>query len=161
MVMPKSVPSASEDNQMPMFVCSATTGCLTPAQKMEIAQIITDIYHEETGGPRYMVQVIFHDVAPGNYYVAGEPAPANKIWIRGDTRSEKTAEQRSQMLKRIIRDVSRASGAAEEALSVVLSEIPAANMADYGRLAPAPGEDFDAWLSSLSDTLRERLRLLS
>ena len=146
---------------MPIFVCSAATGRLTPVQKTEIAQSITGIFHEETGGPRYMVQVIFHDVAPGNYYVAGQSAPADKIWIRGDTRSGKTDEQRSQILQRIMRDVGRASGAAEDAVSVLLSEIPAANMTDYGRVVPAPGEDFDAWFSSLPDALRESLRRLT
>jgi phenylpyruvate tautomerase PptA (4-oxalocrotonate tautomerase family) len=56
---------------MPTFVCISPLGRLTPVQKTAIAQNITDIYHEETGGIRYMVEVIFHDLAPGNYYVAG------------------------------------------------------------------------------------------
>ena len=69
---------------MPIYVCSAATGRLTPVQKTEIARSITDIYHEVTGAPRYFVQVIFHDVTPGNNYVAGRPAPADQILIRGD-----------------------------------------------------------------------------
>ncbi len=146
---------------MPMFDCSAATGRLTPAQKTEIAQDIAAAYHEETGAPRYMVQVIFHDVAPGNFYVGGQPAPEDKIWIRFDTRSGKTSEQRSQLLRRIVRDVSRASGAAEDEVTVLLSEIPAANMMDYGRVVPDQGEDFGAWFSSLPDALRERLRPLT
>jgi phenylpyruvate tautomerase PptA (4-oxalocrotonate tautomerase family) len=141
---------------MPTFVCSAPLGRLTPVQKTEIAQSITDIYHEETGGPRYMVEVIFHDVA-GNYYIAGRPAPVDQICIRGDTRSGKTNEQKNQMVRRIMRDVARASGGAEEAVSVVLCELPAANFGEYGRVVPAPGEE-DAWFSSLPDALQVRLR---
>lgn len=142
---------------MPIFVCSAALGRLTPVQKTEIAQSITSIYREETGAPGYTVQVFFHDVAPGNHYVAGQPAPADQIWIRFDTRSGKTGEQKSQILRRIMRDVSGASGAAEDAVSVLLCEIPAANFVEYGRVVPAQGEDFDAWFSSLSDALQERL----
>jgi phenylpyruvate tautomerase PptA (4-oxalocrotonate tautomerase family) len=145
---------------MPIYVCTAALGRLTPVQKTEIAKSITAIYHEETGAPGYLVQVIFYDIAPGNHYVAGRPAPADQIFIRCDTRSGKTDTQKSQMLRRIMQDVARVSGAAEDAVSVLLCELPAANIAEYGRVAPAPGEE-DAWFSSLPDALRERLRVLA
>ena len=64
------------------------------------------------------------------------------------------------MLRRIMQDVARISGAAEDAVSVLLCELPAANIAEYGRIAPSPGEE-DAWFSSLPDALRERLRALA
>jgi len=145
---------------MPIYVCTAALGRLTPVQKTEIAKGITAIYREETGAPGYLVQVIFYDIAPGNHYVAGRPAPADQICIRCDTRSGKTNTQKSQMLRRIMQDVARVGGAAEDAVSVLLCELPAANIAEYGRVAPAPGEE-DAWFSSLPDALRERLRSLA
>jgi phenylpyruvate tautomerase PptA (4-oxalocrotonate tautomerase family) len=145
---------------MPIYVCTAALGRLTPVQKTEIAKGITAIYREETGAPGYLVQVIFYDIAPGNHYVAGRPAPADQICIRCDTRSGKTNTQKSQMLRRIMQDVARVGGAAEDAVSVLLCELPAANIAEYGRVAPAPGEE-DAWFSSLPDALRERLRALA
>ena len=145
---------------MPIYVCTAALGRLTPVQKTEIAKGITAIYREETGAPGYLVQVIFYDIAPGNHYVAGRPAPADQICIRCDTRSGKTNTQKSQMLRRIMQDVARVSGAAEDAVSVLLCELPAANIAEYGCVAPAPGEE-DAWFSSLPDALRERLRALA
>jgi phenylpyruvate tautomerase PptA (4-oxalocrotonate tautomerase family) len=143
---------------MPNFVCSAPLGRLMPVQKTAIAQKITDIHHEETGGARYMVEVIFHDLASPN--IAGRPAPADQVCIRGDTRSGKTNEQKNQMVGRLMRDVARASGGSEEAVSVVLCELPAANFVHYGRVVPAPGEE-DAWFSSLPDALQERLRRLA
>jgi phenylpyruvate tautomerase PptA (4-oxalocrotonate tautomerase family) len=145
---------------MPTFVCSAVAERLTPVQKTEVAGSITNIYHEETGAPRYFVQVIFHDIAPGNNYVAGRPAPADKILIRCDTRSGKTDEQKSRMVRRIMQDVSRIAGALEDAVTVLLCEIPVANIAEYGRVAPSPEED-DVWFSSLPDATRERLKALA
>ena len=62
---------------MPTYVCSAAIGRLTPVQKAEIVRSITAIQHEETGAPRYLVQVIFYDLAPDSHYVAGQLAPAN------------------------------------------------------------------------------------
>jgi phenylpyruvate tautomerase PptA (4-oxalocrotonate tautomerase family) len=56
-------------------------GRLTLVKKTEIVRSITAFHHEETGAPRYLVQVIFYDVAPESHYVAGRPAPANQIWI--------------------------------------------------------------------------------
>ena len=145
---------------MPTYVCSAAIGRLTPVQKAEIVRSITAIHHEETGAPRYLVQVIFYDLAPDSHYVAGQLAPADQIWVRGDIRGGRTNEQKSQMLRRIMQDVGKASGAAEETVWVYLSDIPAENIAEYGRVLLPPGSE-DAWFATLSDALREKLRSLA
>jgi phenylpyruvate tautomerase PptA (4-oxalocrotonate tautomerase family) len=143
---------------MPTYVCSAAAGRLTPAQKSEIVNSITTIHHEETGAPRYLVLVIFHDLAAGSCYLGGRPAAADQIWIRGDIRSGRTNEQKSQMLQRIMHDVGRACGVTEEAVWVYLSDLPAENLTEYGRILPPPGKE-DTWFSSLPDATRERLML--
>jgi phenylpyruvate tautomerase PptA (4-oxalocrotonate tautomerase family) len=109
---------------MPTYVCSAATGRLTPTQKTEIVRSITAVHHEETGAPRYLVQVIFHDIAPGNHYVAGLPAPADQIWIRADIRGGRTDEQKRKMLRRMMQDIGRASGAAEDAFGSTCATFP-------------------------------------
>jgi phenylpyruvate tautomerase PptA (4-oxalocrotonate tautomerase family) len=145
---------------MPTYVCSAAKGRLTSDQKSEIVRSITAIHHEETGAPRYLVQVIFCDIAPGSHYIAGRPAPADQIWVRADIRDGRTNEQKSQMLYRIMHDVGEASGATEETVWVYLSEIPAENIAEFGRVLPPPGSE-DAWFATLPDALREKLRSLA
>ena len=145
---------------MPTYVCSAAPGRLTHVQKAEIVRAITAIHHEETGAPRYLVQVIFYDLAPDSHYVAGQRAPADQIWVRGDIRSGRTNEQKSRMLRRIVQDIGRASAAVEDAVWVYLCDISAANIAEYGRILPPPGEE-DAWFLSLPDAMRERLRPLA
>src|ERR1700724_1132613 len=84
----------SED-QMPTYACSAATGRLTPTQRVEIVQSITAIHHEETGAPRYFVQVIFYDIAYANHYIAGQLAPAGQMWIRGDIRMVEARSRRA------------------------------------------------------------------
>jgi phenylpyruvate tautomerase PptA (4-oxalocrotonate tautomerase family) len=145
---------------MPTYACSTAAGRLTPRQKLEIVKSITAIHHEETDAPRYLVQVIFYDIAPGNHYIAGQLAPAGQIWIRGDIRAGRTEEQKSRMLSRILRDVSRTSEIAEEEVWVYLSDIPAHNIAEYGRVLPAPGGE-NAWFATLPAALRQRLAPLA
>jgi hypothetical protein len=64
------------------------------------------------------------------------------------------------MLHRIMQDVGKASAAAEETVWVYLSEIPAENIAEYGRVLLPPGSE-DAWFATLPDALREKLRSLA
>lgn len=141
---------------MPTYACSAAAGRLTPAQKVEIVQSITAIHHEETGAPRYLVQVIFYDIAPGNHYIGGQLAPAGQMWIRGDIRDGRTEEQKSRMISRILQEVSRTTEIGEDEVWVYLSDIPAHNIAEYGRVLPAPGGE-NAWFARLPAALRERL----
>lgn len=145
---------------MPTYVCSAAIGRLTSGQKAEIVRSITAIHHQETGAPRYLVQVIFYEVASGSHYIAGRPAPADQIWIRADIRVGRTGEQKSHMLHRIMQDVGKASGAADERVWVYLSEIPAENVVEYGRVLLPPGSE-DAWFATLPDATRERLKPLA
>jgi phenylpyruvate tautomerase PptA (4-oxalocrotonate tautomerase family) len=145
---------------MPTYACSAAVGLLSSVQKAEIARSITAIHHEETGAPRYLVQVVFYDLTPDSGYVAGQLSPADQIWVRGDIRGGRTDEQKNQMLRRIMQGVGRASGAAEDAVWVYLCDIPAANMIEYGRVLLPPGQE-DAWFSSLPDAIRGRLSPLA
>jgi phenylpyruvate tautomerase PptA (4-oxalocrotonate tautomerase family) len=140
---------------MPTYACSAAAGRLTPAQKVEIVQSITAIHHEETGAPRYFVQMIFYDIAPGNHYIGGQSAPAGQLWIRGDIRDGRTEEQKSRIISRILQEVSRTSEIAEDEIWVYLCDIPAHNIAEYGRVLPAPGGE-NAWFGTLPAALRER-----
>lgn len=145
---------------MPTYACSTAAGRLTPAQKMDIVRCITTVHHEETGAPRYLVQVIFYEVASGNHYIAGELARPDQIWIRGDLRAGRTEEQKGKILLRIMQGAAKSADAPEEAVWVYLDDLPATNIAEYGRILPLPGEE-DAWFAALSDSLKARLRPLA
>ena len=60
------------------------------------------------------------------------------------------------MISRILQEVSRIGEIAEEEVWVYLSDIPAHNIAEYGRVLPAPGGE-NAWFATLPAALRERL----
>jgi phenylpyruvate tautomerase PptA (4-oxalocrotonate tautomerase family) len=100
--------------------------------------------------------VIFYDIAPGNHYIGGQLAPAGQMWIRGDIRDGRTEEQKSRMISRILQEVSRTTEIGEDEVWIYLSDIPAHNIAEYGRVLPAPGGE-NAWFATLPAALRERL----
>jgi len=59
-----------------------------------------------------------------------------------------------------MRDIGKTSAAAEDRVWVYLSDIPAANIAEYGRALPPPGSE-DAWFATLPEALQEKLRSLA
>lgn len=141
---------------MPTYVCSTEAGRLTSAQRLHIVKGLTTIHAEETGAPRYLVQVVFSEVSPHSMYVGGEPAPAGQMWIRGDIRSGRTAAVKHRMIERILHDVCAAIDVAPEAVWVYICEIPAENIAEYGSVLPSPGGEAE-WLETLPKALRTKL----
>jgi phenylpyruvate tautomerase PptA (4-oxalocrotonate tautomerase family) len=145
---------------MPTYACSTTAGRLSEQQRLTIVESITAIHAAETGAPRYLVQVIFYEVGPQAHYIGGQPAPEGQIWIRGDIRSGRTEAVKRKILERILHEVSDATGAPAEAVWVYLCDIPAFNIAEYGRVLPAPGDEA-AWFAALPDSVRARLQTLA
>ena len=145
---------------MPVFFCTVAEGRLTSDQKADIAEAITAKYNEEIGAPRYLVQVIFNDINPGNHYIAGRVGSADQIWVRIDTRSGKADAEKKKLIERIVTDVASISGAEQDSISVLLNEVDYSLIIESGRIALAPGQEA-AWFASLPDNLQQRLRALS
>jgi len=142
---------------MPTYNCWTRAGQLSPEQRKQIARSITRIHHEAARAPRYFVQVIFNELGEHSHFIAGEEAEENHIWIRADIRSGRSAEQKEQLIKRILLDVCDISGAAAENVWVYISDIPGPSVAEYGRILPEPGGE-DEWFSQLPEELQDRLR---
>ena len=74
---------------MPTYVVTAPGGRLSASQKQDLAAQITDIHCSTTGAPAYFAQVIFVDVAAGNYFLAGKPLQKDNIFVHGEIRAGK------------------------------------------------------------------------
>ena len=142
------------------YYCFAAAGRLTEAQKTEIARSVSEVHEGATGTEHELVLVFFQELAPGNYYLGGRPAPADQILIRADIREGRTDEQKSEICLQIVQDVSRIAGAPEDAVWVVLDENPVANFAEWGKMLPLPGHE-DAWLSTLPEATRNKIAALA
>jgi phenylpyruvate tautomerase PptA (4-oxalocrotonate tautomerase family) len=59
---------------MPLWTIHHTPGVFSAVDKRELAARITD-YYEQIGLPRFYVVTLFHQTAPEDLYVGGEPTP--------------------------------------------------------------------------------------
>ena len=144
---------------MPTYICSTSTGRLTAEHRAKIADAITTIHSQEALAPRYLVQVIFQEVAPGQRYIGGEPAPASHIWIRADIRAGRTETQRTKLQLRLAQKVCEITNSSPDDIWVYLNELLPSNMIEFGHLLPQPGEEKE-WFLSLPKALQERLSTL-
>lgn len=141
---------------MPTYVCLSGVGRLTAAQRAKIADAITTVHSEEALAPRYLVQVLFPEFAPGQGFIGGKPAPISQIWIRADIRAGRTEAQRTGLQLRIAREVGEIAGAAPDDIWIYLNELLAVNMLEFGHLLPLPGEE-KQWFAALPEALQQRL----
>ena len=149
---------------MPTFTCLTSPGRLTPAQKEEIARVCTDGYHEEFAVPRYLIQVVFYEIARGDRYVAGQPARDDLVWIRCDVREGRNEAQKAKLLHRVQRGVAKSANVSEEAVWIYLCDLPSMNLMVWGHIMPPLVHGMpkdDTWFESLSDPMQASLRPLA
>jgi len=144
---------------MPTYVCWAQTGQLSADQRSEIARSITNAHHEVALAPRYLVQVIFADIAPGSHFIGGQSAGRGHLWIRADIRAGRTQEQKERLLNRIADETAQIAGISKEHVWVYISDIPGPSVLEFGHVLPPPGGE-EEWFAKLPEKLRTRLRSL-
>ena len=141
---------------MPTYICSTSANRLTGEQRAKIAETITTVHSEEALAPRYLVQVIFREVAPTENYIGGKPAPLSHIWIRADIRAGRTELQRTTLQLRMAREVSKIAGSSMDDIWIYLNELLPTNMIEFGHLLPQPGQE-KQWFESLPPEVQQRL----
>lgn len=133
---------------MPTYICRAHESLLTAEQKRVVAQAITDAHAGITGAPAYFAQVQFHALPGHDIFVAGTPLAHDHLFIHGYIRGGRSALERKRLITRIVGDVASAIEIPAFAIWVYISELPAAAMAEFGRVLPEPGDEA-AWIDGL------------
>jgi phenylpyruvate tautomerase PptA (4-oxalocrotonate tautomerase family) len=151
---------------MPTYNCFTSPGKLTPEQKNEIARVLTNVYHEEFGIARYLIQVIFYEIAKDDRYIASKPVRPDLVWIRCDVREGRTIEMKSRLLHRVRQGVAKTANVPEEVVWFYLCDLPPENIMEWGHIMPqfhpelVPHND-DAWFQALSEPFKESLLQLA
>jgi phenylpyruvate tautomerase PptA (4-oxalocrotonate tautomerase family) len=133
---------------MPTYIVSATSDRFSPDVKQRIAADITRIHNAATGAQGFFAQVIFNDVPKGNHFVGGHPLKSEQIFVHGHIRAGRSPERKRELLEGIVDAMSNTTSVAKRYIWAYLSELPPAQMIEYGHILPEPGSEGE-WLSSL------------
>ncbi len=139
---------------MPTYTCTSAEGRLSAEPKSRIASENTRIHAEVTGAPSYFAQVIFSEVASGNWFMGGVPVAHDHIFVYGHIRSGRAAVDKTRMI-RLMADAIRAAANVDStrAVWVYLNELQPRQMIEFGHVLPEPGDE-PAWTEALPDADR-------
>ena len=143
---------------MPTYNVYIKTDTLNDDQKQRVAQAITRSHSDSTGAPQFYVQVIFNEIQDGNRFVSGYRFNRH-MWIRGDVRAGRTAEQRRLWMLAMIKDVSESVNWDVNEIWIDLCGIEPDSILKYGQVFPPPGRE-EEWLKSLPYEAKEIIKEL-
>jgi len=138
---------------MPTYNVYVKADSLNDDQKQRAAQAITRAHSDSTGAPEFYVQVIFHEILDSNRYVGGYRFNRH-MWIRGDVRVGRTAEQRREWMLKMIKNVSESINRDINSIWIDLCGIEPESILKYGQVFPPAGQEKE-WLESLPDGAKE------
>src|SRR5258708_4341436 len=129
---------------MPTYSVTIRTGDLDDEQKAAIARAITRVLGEVTGTPFYMAQVVLNEIEPHRYFLGGERLEQRQMFVHGFTRLGRTRRTKDELIARLAPEVAAAAGSGGGSVWVYISEMPARQMVEFGRVLPEPGDEI-AW----------------
>ena len=141
---------------MPTYLCTTPAGSLTGAQRAAVAKTITRVHSEVTGAPGFFAEVIFREIAAGDWFIGGVPLAHEQIFVHGNIRGGRPAEMRHELITRLATAVSEAANLPSHAIWIYLSELPPSAMVEFGHVLPEPGAE-TAWIAALPDENRKRM----
>ena len=141
---------------MPTYTVTVPQGRLTPAHKQAVAQAITHTHASVTGAPSYFAQVIFQEVAPGNYFIGGAPLAADQVYVHGQIRAGRTVDEKDRLVRGLLQAVGAAAQAPAHAVWVYIVDLVPRQMAEFGHVLPEPGGEA-AWTAALPPDDRARM----
>ena len=133
---------------MPTYTIHAPAGQFSKEQKQTIAGKVTRTHNEVTGAPTFFAQVIFVDVADGNWFMGGAPLEAEQIYICGHIRGGRSDEMKRKLILGLRDALAEGAGLPTGRVWSYLVELPSAQMVEYGHVLPDPGEEA-SWLAAL------------
>lgn len=137
---------------MPIYQCYVPKGLLDNSVKAKLADEITTIHTNATGAPELYVNVLFHEIPDGDYFVARKPSTHSYLF--GLIRRGRDLETRQTMLRDFSRMWTRVTGQSEAELLVALSEADPANAMEAGLILPEAGQEQE-WFDENAGRLAE------
>ncbi len=125
---------------MPLYRCIVPPKLTTYAQRAQIAEHVTRIHCEVTGGLPLFVHTFFAEDEAGML-----PADKRALML-GSIRAGRTAEQKTRLVAELEQALAAVLGLAGEQVSVVTVDVPARWVMEGGDILPEPGDEA-AWIA--------------
>lgn len=142
---------------MPTYTCHSRSTALDATDREQLAARFTATHAAATAAPSSFVQVVFLDLPEDAHFIAGRPVDPRGIHVHGHIRAGRTPEAKHHLITGLHNDVHTVTGIPAEHIWVYVSEIPPAQMVEFGHVLPEPGQE-SAWIAALPPRLAARLR---
>ncbi|WP_158804941.1 tautomerase family protein [Acidisoma sp. L85] len=129
---------------MPFYVSTTQEGMLSAEQKQTISEEITRIHCAATGAPRSVVRVLFMTYPSGCAFSGGRSGALAVLSC--EIRAGRGIAVKQTMLKEFWEMYARVTGAAKDQMLVILTDVPAGQVMEFGAILPEPREEA-AWLA--------------
>ncbi|MEQ5814089.1 cis-3-chloroacrylic acid dehalogenase [Marinobacter sp. NFXS11] len=141
---------------MPTYTVTVANLSLSPQQKSQIAEAITAAHNAQTGAPRFFAQVLFSAADEGDHFVGGRMNTAPQVYVHGLVRDGRSIEIKQALMSQMLEEIVRVAGITAEDVWIYLQDIPAAQMIEFGRFLPAPGDEAE-WEKGMTPEKRASL----
>jgi phenylpyruvate tautomerase PptA (4-oxalocrotonate tautomerase family) len=124
---------------MPLYRCIVSPKLSSYGQRAEIAEHVTRIHCEVTGGLPLFVHTFFAEDE------AGMLPTDKRALMLGSIRAGRTADQKARLVAELAGSLARILGVADQ-VSVVTVDVPARWVMEGGDILPEPGDEAD-WIA--------------
>ena len=128
---------------MPLYRCVVAPRVTSYDQRAAIAEAITRIHCEVTGGLPLFVHAFFVEDEAGRL-----PADKRAV-VLGSIRAGRTAAQKERLVGEIEESVARILDVARDQVAIVTVDVPARWVMEGGDILPEPGDEA-AWMAKHS-----------
>jgi phenylpyruvate tautomerase PptA (4-oxalocrotonate tautomerase family) len=125
---------------MPLYRCIVSPQLSSYEQRAEIAEHVTRIHCEVTGGLPLFVHTFFAEDEAGML-----PSDKSALML-GSIRAGRTADQKTRLVTELEASLARTLGLAGNQVSVVTVDVPARWVMEGGDILPEPGDEA-AWMA--------------
>jgi phenylpyruvate tautomerase PptA (4-oxalocrotonate tautomerase family) len=120
---------------MPRYTVTIPQDLVSDLQKKKIAATITEVHENVTRAHSDKLQVILGDVEPGCFYQHGRLLECDHIFVHGFTSQDRDRDTKSALVEQLTAGIATAADVEPDAVSVFISEMSPAEMAEFDRLA--------------------------
>jgi phenylpyruvate tautomerase PptA (4-oxalocrotonate tautomerase family) len=119
---------------MPLYTLTTQVGVLDDEAKSDLAVELTKLHSQYASVPENWVHVVFQEYGVGSGFTAGKPAAAAALTLL--IRTGRSADYKSELLKRLWRLFQAATSAPDDQIVIGIQEVPPSQAMEMGQVMP-------------------------